>query len=162
MITQEGLNEMFYYDGFDLYWAKPTGRMRVGDLAGTNSHGYRQVQINKKLYRVHRVIWFMVFGHMPYGVIDHINGNRSDNRLENLRDVTYKENNRNQKISKINTSGMTGVSWNWRRKKYSSYFWRNGKQNYLGFFSSYKDAVNARLEANKKHGFHKGHGKSAV
>jgi len=115
--------------------------------------------------REHRTVWSAMYGSIPEGrEIDHINGDRADNRLENLRLVTRQENMRNAKKSNANTSGCTGVTWNKRAGKWQAQTEvtqpcgkRRGK--YLGVYPDWFDAVCARMSANNRYGFHVNHGR---
>lgn len=87
-----------------------TKRRAAGEEAGyPNNIGYRQVMIGKKIYSVHRIAWAIYYGEHPNEEVDHINGNRSDNRLCNLRLATSSQNNQNRRLSTRNKSGVKGV-----------------------------------------------------
>ena len=92
----EFIKEYLHYDPFSggLYWIKRPYKSRVKFLAGfeEKKDGYLIVKINKRCFKAHRVAWFLYYGEWPKIVIDHINGDRKDNRIENLRDVTHQEN----------------------------------------------------------------------
>ena len=90
--------------------------------------------------------------------IDHINGNRSDNRIENLRVVNKIENSRNQRPKPSNVSGFTGVSWDKVNNKWRATIKVKYKQINIGRFSELSDAIDARKSANLKYGFHENHG----
>lgn len=127
-------------------------------LTTTSSEGYRQGRLNYILVYAHRVAWALYYGVWPSGHIDHINHVRDDNRIENLRTVTRRENQRNLKISSTNKSGVNGVSWEPRRKKWVARINTEGKGYFLGYFDTIEDATSARLTANRKFGFHPNHG----
>lgn len=122
--------------------------------------GYRVGAINNKNTRAHRVIWKMVHGTEPEQ-IDHINGNRADNRIANLRAVVNAHNGRNQKLRISNSSGIMGVSFCKRAGKWRARITVNGKDKHLGIFKSYSEAVSARLSAEALHGFHENHGRTS-
>jgi len=125
-----------------------------------DSHGYKSGRINSQLFRAHRVAWALHFGEWPSDQIDHINGVRGDNKIENLRIVTHQDNHRNQKRSSNNTSGVTGVHWNTRKGKWASRIWVGGKNGkHLGYFDSFDEAVQTRKDAEAKYGFHTNHGR---
>ncbi|MCK1783382.1 HNH endonuclease [Pseudomonas sp. TNT11] len=132
-------------------------RAMPGMIAGSpNMDGYLRVKINNVLFRVHRVIWLITFGEWPKGQIDHINGIRDDNRIENLRDVTVQGNQRNQHIRTDNSSGVPGVrlengKWRVRIKI-------DGKYICVGRFQNFDSAVAARKDAEAIYGFHPNHG----
>ena len=157
--TQAQLKERYDYDpdtGF-LFRKKRKGRQAYRAKAGD----YIKVQIGDKWYRGHRIIWMMVYGHWP-DEIDHINGNRTDNRLCNLRNVTRQENSRNRCKSKKNTSGVMGVHWHILKKKWAARIKVDYEDLHLGYFSNKEDAIAARKAAEVKYRFHKNHGRSAV
>jgi len=122
-----------------------------------NTKGHLQVGIGKKVYYVHRVIWLMMTGNFP-NEIDHINGIRSDNRWENLREVTHQENAKNTGIGRNNTSGFLGVSFNKATGKFSAYLKSDLGRVHLGSFSDPHDANNAVMMARKEEGYHQNHG----
>lgn len=106
----------------------------------------------------HRAIWAVVHGEWP-DQIDHINGDRADNRIVNLRNVTSDENHRNLARSRKNTSGRTGVCHDKRSGKWLAYICVNGVQKRIGDFVRKDDAIAARVEAEMKHGYHPNHGR---
>lgn len=130
-------------------------------FTSTASDGYKQGAIYKRRYFAHRVIWMLKHGNWPENQIDHINGERSDNRLENLRDVTMLENSKNQKKSARNSSGATGVCWDKSRGKWIAHIRSNGRRKFLGHFSDFESAQNARKKAEAEYGFHPNHGRAA-
>lgn len=119
--------------------------------------GYKVGTIFGAMYRAHRVIWHMCFGYWP-NEIDHENGDRADNRLNNLRDVTHKVNSQNTKISSNNTSGVMGVSFDRTENNFKSYIRIDGKMINLGRFAKIEDAVNSRKQAEINYNFHQNHG----
>lgn len=111
-------------------------------------NGYITVWFNGKNDYMHRVIWEFVNGPIPEGmVVDHINGDRSDNRLVNLRLATPSQNAQNRQKSKNNSSGIKGISYHQRDKKWHAYIGVNRKQLYLGSYSSASEAENVYLDA---------------
>ena len=154
--------EIFDYDGQNLIWKRPYSRkVKAGDVAGcVNKNGYIQVSVMNKLYLAHRVVWEMHNGDIPDGMqIDHINHDRIDNRIDNLRIVTNRVNSINSSIGANNRSGFNGVSWMRSKNKWRSRIMIHGVEVSLGLFDCFDDAVTARLEANEKYGFHENHGK---
>lgn len=144
MITQEEVKDLFYYNKGKLFWkkSKACNKIKSGTEAGcTNSGGYRQIKVNYKSYCTHRLIFLLFNGHLPE-IIDHINGNKLDNRIENLREVTPQENAFNSKISKSNTSGIKGVTWCKGRNKYKSQVQKDGKTHFLGYYDDILAAEN--------------------
>ena len=123
-----------------------------------NQNGGRQGLIFARNYLAHRVCWALYYAHWPTGVIDHENGDPSDNRLLNLRDVTSLENAQNMKRQIRNTSGVTGVCFNKHAKKWSSEILSNGVRTHLGYFDTFEGAVVARKQAERENNFHDNHG----
>lgn len=126
-------------------------------MTGLDNYGYPRGRIGGQTIRAHLVIWKMVHGTAPKGVIDHINHDKTDNRLVNLREITKRENHLNSGLCKRNTSGVTGVC---RVKgRWQAMITVNYESIYLGRFDSIEDAAKARKAAERKYGFHANHGK---
>jgi hypothetical protein len=122
------------------------------------THGYRCGAILNKLYYAHRIAWKIHYGKDPAGQIDHINHDRSDNRISNLREVSHQENHKNLPIRRTNLSGFPGVRWYEKPKRWRAYITNDGKTKYLGSFIDKNDAIRARVVAEKSLGFHENHG----
>ncbi len=125
-------------------------------------NGYRHGGLLNEKLLAHRAVWALSTGRWPTATIDHVNGNRQDNRIENLRDVPHVQNCRNQPLSKANTSGVTGVSLVRGRGKYVATICVDGKTVHLGKFATLAEAAHARQAANAAHGFHDNHGRTAA
>lgn len=106
----------------------------------------------------HRIIWKWVTGLEPTE-IDHINGNSSDNRFENLRVVTRAENAKNHKRREDNTSGVVGVYWDKKCQKWTAKIGVRGRLVNLGFFECKDRAIAVRKQSEREHGFHENHGR---
>lgn len=132
---------------------------RFSDTLAFNyeSGGYLNGTLFNKKYRAHRIIWWMLFDEQPE-VIDHINGNGLDNRLENLRAATKKENSRNQKRPTHNTSGVVGVYWNIGCRKWVASIRVDGVLRHLGVFDEKEEAIKIRKQIETELGFHQNHG----
>ena len=163
MVTQESLKDIFSYnpdDGLFTRAKKTSASVFIGDIAScVNCNGYMVIRIEGVNYQAHRLAWLYMYGEWPDGQIDHINHDRTDNRLINLRTVSQQENTKNRSISSNNKSGITGVCWS---KRWSN--WRvqisNKKKNIaLGHFSDKFEAVCARKSAENKYGYHTNHGR---
>lgn len=124
-----------------------------------SSYGYLHGRVFRFSVAAHQAAWVLTQGHWPAYQIDHINGLGTDNRLCNLREVSHTENARNQKLSRTNTSGHTGVFWATRDKTWIARIVVDKEHLTLGYFDSKEEAVAAREAANKKYGFHPNHGK---
>lgn len=137
-------------------WNKRFANKEAGGLSG---FGYLYVTIYGQPLLKHRVIWAYVYGEWPLNQIDHINGNRVDNSILNLRHVSHAENGRNAKKPSHNTSGNVGVSFHSKSQKWRSYI-KIGQKNYhLGIFENKDAAIAARKLAEKNYGFHQNHGR---
>lgn len=160
MLTQERLKELLKYDSNTgiFTWIKASQGIKASSQAGCKANGYILIGIDYQLYQAHRLAWLYIYGSLPKKQIDHINHNRADNRIINLREVTHQENTKNAPKRKTNTSGVTGVSWDKDTNKWRSQITINGKATYLGIFSDKLDAICARKSAENKNGFHKNHG----
>jgi len=140
IITKEYLNELFEYRDGELYWKIPTKGHSVGMLAGSvNKLKYRAIKINSKLYKAHRLIYLMFNGELPK-MIDHIDNNPSNNRIENLRPANTSLNRQNAKINKNNTSGVKGVSWDSQAGRWKARIWSNKKTHTIGLFNTIAEA----------------------
>jgi hypothetical protein len=146
----ENIAELFDYQDGKLFWrVSRRGTTRAGDEAGyLNSEGYVCIKINGKKYLAHRIIWTLHYGEIPYGlIIDHANGQKSNNRIENLRLVTYSENSRNRKICKKNSCGLKGIYFDKSTQKYRAQILVNGNRKFLGRFPTPQDAHRAYIAA---------------
>ena len=144
--------EIFRYRDGKLYWKiRSSHRTKIGDEAGSlNGCGYLRVQWKGKSYLVHRIIYEMAYGSIPDSYdIDHVNGIKTDNLVDNLRLATSSQNMWNSCKPKTNTSGLKGVHWHKRDQKWQAEIQIFGKKKHLGYFSTKEDAYAARLEAEK-------------
>lgn len=158
--TKEFLTEHFELkNGILLNKIDRSSKARKGEMAGwiDEESGYQKLRLGGVKYMAHRLVWKMVHGVEPE-VIDHIDGNRLNNRVENLRSVCHSENNKNKTKGVNNTSGMTGVSWHKRINKWAANIKINGKMKHLGYFDDFKQAVRIRQHEQEKLGFSFRHG----
>lgn len=126
-------------------------------LRGVHKDGYSKGRVLGFDLLTHRVVWAIHHDEWPSGEIDHIDGDPSNNRIENLRDVSSAVNGQNIKRSKRNSSGRTGVSFNKLQKKWVAYIQAHKKFMYLGQFDSFEEACSARELAEREAGFHQNH-----
>lgn len=126
-------------------------------LASVSKKGALAGSIFAKAYLAHRVAWAIHTGQWPKGEIDHINGNRTDNRICNLRDVSKAENQRNAARRKDNTSGFAGVYKH--KNRYVAHIRIEGVQKVIGRFDTALEAHNFRQVEKLKYGFHPNHGR---
>lgn len=113
---------------------KTNSRNSLGDIFGSPCRGYLAGMLDGRTYRLHRLAWFYMNKAWPVSGIDHINGIKSDNRMENLREATQAENCQNMKISKRNTSGYLGVSYFSSRCLWKATITINMEIKHLGYF----------------------------
>lgn len=146
------LQREFSYDpdiGLFYRRKKNTNWTREGEVAGyiCSTHGYRFIHVlGYGYYRAHILAWKMFYGKEPNSELDHINRNRSDNRICNLREVTHLENSRNKSDYKNNKSGLRGVSWKRSHERWVSQITHKGKRIYIGLFDDKEDAHRAYLK----------------
>ncbi|WP_390549878.1 HNH endonuclease [Qipengyuania sp. MTN3-11] len=126
------------------------------------ARGYLQGSVDGQMLAGHRVAWAITHGAWPTHEIDHINGDRSDNRLINLRDIPHIQNQRNMIINRSNTSGVMGVNYHKRDRRWRAFIEVRGKSVHLGNFKTINEAAAARKAAERKHGFMPEHGKAAA
>lgn len=133
---------------------------RLGQQAFTyvNKLGYPASNFNGRVVLAHRAAWAVYYGEWPE-VIDHINGDKQDNRIANLRNVTQSENARNRSMDKRNKSGHMGVYFDKARGKFAAYISANGKRVSLGRFANIEDAQAAREAALVSTGYPPAHGR---
>lgn len=133
------LKSLLRYDANNgvLIWAKTlSNRAPEGSRAGSlNAHGYRSVTIGRRNIYAHRIAWALTFGTWPDGEIDHINGNKDDNRIVNLRDVSRSKNALNRAVYRNNISGFKGVSPH-RNGRWKARIRRDGRVYNLGIFET--------------------------
>ncbi len=150
MLTQDRLKEVIFYNPSTgvFTWNVDVGyKIKTGDVAGTiNPRGYRRIIINGKNYAAHRLAWLYAYGYCPEHVIDHMNGNRADNRLDNIRHVTRSCNSQNRKCSDGTVSGFNGVCFDKRTKRWKSYITVNRNRIHIGRYDSEIDAAIARVQ----------------
>jgi hypothetical protein len=141
-LTQEKLHELVYYkDGELFYKEKKYRRIMDRPLGHLHHTGYLSVMHLKKFYMVHRLVWLYHHGFMP-PMLDHIDGNPVNNRIENLRIATATQNQQNKGMQKNNTSGIKGISFFKPSRKWRAQIKVNGKNIYLGLFDDIKVAEN--------------------
>jgi hypothetical protein len=115
--------------------------------------GYIHINIDKSVYRAHRLAFLYMEGYVPEHCVDHIDRNPSNNKWSNLREVSHQCNSRNRKVCVNSKSGITGVIWYKDRKKWVAHIKTIEKLIFLGYFENKLDAAKARWEAEKKYGY---------
>lgn len=151
ILNQKLLLENFEYKEGHLYWKTLRPNVKIGQKAGClNEKGYALVSIKNKLFRVHRLIYMMHHGYMP-SQIDHIDGNKQNNLIENLREATNQTNSFNKKTPKNNKLGMKNISFHQLTKKYRVTLTINNKQKHIGLFDNLELAQLVAKEARIKY-----------
>lgn len=139
----------------ELVYNSVTGKIWKGsrEVGSLDNNGYRRVCFNGKRPLAHRLAWFLYYGEWPTDQIDHINGNKDDNRISNLRLASDFQNMWNRGKPQNNTSGFKGVSWHKQRQKWIALIGVNGVLKYLGYFEDLEKAAAAyQTAAIKYHG----------
>ena len=152
-LTAEYLRSILNYDpetGIFTRKVRTANSVKVGDVAGcSNGDGYLRLRLQSRLFYAHRLAWLYMYGEWPKGQIDHINRDRSDNRISNLREVTNKQNAQNSSKPSNNTSGYPGICWHKRDSKWVACIRHNQKLIHLGLFKTIEEAIAARKAAEK-------------
>jgi len=148
-------------------WDKAFNAQFAGRECGSiDKHGYQIIGFSHegKLNRLkaHRLAWLIVHGKLPDGEIDHINRNRADNRISNLRDVPSAINHRNLTMLRNNTSGVTGVCWHKTKGKWQARAKIDGRYRAVGLFTCIHEASAAVKAFRAKHGFTESHGEAST
>jgi len=166
-LTRETLKTYFTYDPEGGMFARIRRRDRWGGerqcyepIVSMNNRGYRWVRVFRETHLVHRLIVLYMTGAHPFGEVDHIDGDRLNNKWVNLRDVNAFENSRNQGNRVDNTSGTRGVTYrtNGRgKKRWKARISHEGMRFDLGDYLTKEEAIAARVEAEQRLGYHPNH-----
>lgn len=154
MLSRKDLRELICYDKTTglFSWKKSRRGVQVGKPLGTdNGFGYLRITVLGRSYYAHRLAWFYVHGVWPI-TVDHLNGDKSDNRIANLRACTQIENNQNIRKPQANSkSKILGVSWHKKAMKWQAHICIYKERKYLGLFDNVLDAHEAYLKEREKH-----------
>ena len=152
-LTYERLHQVLSYDWvtgkFTRNITTSTKHKAGCEAGGINAIGYVAISIDHKLYLGHRLAWFYFYGENPDFDVDHINGNRLDNRICNLRLATMQENSLNRDKQKNNSSGYKNVSWSKAMKRWMVRMQVKGKDRVLGYYSTPEEANVAAIQERK-------------
>lgn len=119
---------------------------------------YRALEYKGKPYYLHRLAHLYMTGEWPQGDIDHEDGDGLNNKWDNIRTATMTENQKNRRLNANSKSGVTGVSFYSRNKKWRVAINIRGKKKHLGYFETFEEAVEIRMKANKENDYHDNHG----
>ena len=152
------LNKKFELKNGSLYWRSNRKAALVGQRAGADHvKGYRQIYYDGKYFLEHQLIWAMKYGYFPKQ-LDHINSNKQDNRIENLREATNSQNQKNTKTRITSKSGVKNVKWILHMKKWQVRLRVNKTPKIVGYFDDLELAELVAIEArNKFHGKYSNH-----
>lgn len=145
-MTREELMLLVSYDPESgiFYWLKPRRGCTSGSVAGgITSYGYWKISICGKNYLAHRLAWLFTYGNWPHPETDHINGNRIDNRIDNLRLASPSQNQANKAMRKDNKSGVKGVTWDKSRNKWQAGICFGRKYILAGRYDDIEEAAEA-------------------
>ena len=156
-LTAERLRELLEYDPVTgrFWWRVSRGSVQDGALAGALGvkDRYLQIRIDGRLYYCHRLAWLYMTGTWPAGRLDHRDLNGHNNRWENLRPATHSQNIHNTKARKNSRSGIKGVSYNPKRKRWEARIMQDGRTIHLGRYLTKEEAAEAyRLAALARYG----------
>lgn len=163
-MKQEQLKQCLSYDHLTglFTWLTKHSKMQVGSIAGTKRKNdgktYIIISVKGVKYRAHRLAFLYMTGSFPTMLCDHINGDGTDNRWVNLREVDYVNNNRNMRLREDNTSGCAGVHWNKKDKRWQASLKTGVGRGYLGQYKSIDEAIKVRKKAERDNNFHVNHG----
>lgn len=133
-------------DTGQLFWKVQRGRCKAGELAGTPSHGYFKIKVLKTLHYAHRLAWLLHHGEWPKHEVDHINMDRGDNRIANLRQATRSQNQMNRK-TRSDIFGLKGVRQRRGASRYTAVISKDKKSIALGGYATPEAAYQAYVKA---------------
>ena len=150
----ETIKNIFEYKNGKLFYINKThkfSKIKIGDEAGSlYSNGYLNVKLQNKRYGVHRLVFAMHNGYFPK-MLDHIDGNKLNNNIENLRPATRSENSSNRGLMTNNTSGIKGVAWHKTSNKWEASCQVNKKRVKIGYFDELSEAEKAVKSFREQH-----------
>ena len=153
--SNEILDELLDYDPDTgvFKWKKFRGNTaKAGSIVNNlTSAGYKMICVNGRQYQAHRIAYKMFYKRDPDGILDHIDGDMTNNRIANLRVASPKQNQGNSKMPRHNTSGLKGVSWSKKSGKWAAQINRGNKKVWLGVYEDKNDAHQAYMKAAVEH-----------
>lgn len=152
-LTQQLLHELFDYSGGKLFWkVRPASCIQIGDEVGSTNdskYGYLRVRLRDRRYMVHSLIFMYHHGYMP-NLVDHIDGNSENNKIENLREATHSQNGLNKKVRSDSSTGVKNVTFHKPNSKWAVGLSVNGKRKHIGYFDDLELAELVAIEAREK------------
>jgi len=149
ILSKEELQKYFEYRDAKLYWKVKGSGILKDECGWLDKLGYRSIGFKRKTYKAHRLVFLLHHGYLPK-CIDHIDGNPLNNAIENLREAKLIENSWNQKKRITNTTGVKGVSFAKKSKKYTARCMLDGVSYFLGEFVEINKAKNVLIEFRNK------------
>jgi len=155
-LTQTQLKAVLYYDPdtglFRRICGKGSHSGVVGTIPQSQRHAYLKIGVGRKIYSAHRLAWLYMTGSFPLGQVDHINGDKLDNRFANLRVATTSQNKQNtRKARKDSRSGLLGATWHSKSKKWRAAIQIDGKKKHLGYFDTPEEAHRVFIEHKRRY-----------
>lgn len=154
-ISAARLRELLHYDPETGVFTRRVTRnaiAKAGTVAGTlDRGGYVAIMVDGRRHKAHRLAWLYVYGKWPSGCLDHINRLTGDNRISNLREVTYSENQQNTLLQSNNTSGYRGVVWDHKKRRWKATIGINNRNQCLGNYRTPEEAFEAYKSAALKY-----------
>ena len=155
ILSAQRLKELLHYDADTGQFTRLTEKgglqhRRVGTIKKQERYAYLIIGVDYKTYRAHRLAWLYIYGEWPSGQIDHINGDKADNRISNLRVATDSQNKQNARKARSDSkSGLIGATWYSRSNKWRAAIQVDGKKKHLGYFDEAEEAHAVYIEAKR-------------
>lgn len=152
-LTPPRLRALFHYDpdtGVFTRRVRTANSTKMGEEAGSLTGGYRLISVDNNIYRAHQLAWLYIYGQWPRFNLDHINGIGEDNRITNLREATFSQNNANARIRKDNIPRLKGASWHAVSGRWRATIIKDRKQISLGLYKTPEQAHEAYYRAAKE------------
>lgn len=152
MNEAESLRRLISYDPATGQFVRMAPKALFGKVAAPHeqSCGYMQIVVNRRLYYAHRLAWLLMTGAWPASQVDHIDGDRKNNRFANLREASPSENQQNIKRKSNNTSGFPGVSWSNKAQLWKAQIGCNGRKKHISYRATPEEAYSDYLREKQR------------